>query len=260
MRKYIGSLLILIVLGLVLPVAAKAYNLQSAAEDMDNYLIPAFPAVYGENRLPSTERPRQEGQVDRDVAAVLERAKGERAQLEARRQAAEVLRNAEAKSSKMLLGLLEAQTGLTEALMEAEPGRWETASASWQGREPLKILDEWDDALTSAIKAGTVEAVMTKSLHDALSLARREVTAFDKAAPAKPAKALLDNDRDTLFHVLQSQRSALGKLLSANYELQRQLDSRRRDLETRISDLQRLIDTLTPPPVPVAPALKRSTP
>lgn len=193
------------------------------------------------------------------IAATLENTKQELARLETWQQAAGKLRNAGEKNSKALHGFLEAQTVLFAALMQPEPDQWEAARAAWQGRELDNHLAEWEAAIAGTALTDAVDTNAEKALSDALKQARRDVTAFNKAVSPQPTKAAWDKDRNRLIGPAHNQHSALGRLLAANQAMQQQLETRYLATEIRISEARRLIATLTPPPVPTAPAGQRST-
>ncbi|MDD5389399.1 MAG: hypothetical protein PHD37_08640 [Gallionellaceae bacterium] len=201
--------------------------------------------------------PRQDS-ISTLTAATLARAERERIRLEDWQRAADALRTEEARRSKALQAYLETQQRLTEALMEADPGRWEGVRGAWQGRELVKLLAEWETALSSSNKAGTLEAGMTKALLDALISARRAAAAFDKSAPPRPAKGVWDKRRDSLFTAVGAQQAALGSLHLASQELQRQLEARHQNSDRQLAGIKRLIAVLTPPSA--APVAKGKTP
>lgn len=181
------------------------------------------------------------------AAASLERARQELARLETWVANARLLSQDAARWGEALTAHREAQLPLGPALMEIGPEAWTQARHAGSGEPFAKVLEQWQRALDEAVRKGILDAGDVRSFQDALKQAQREAAAFDRAAPARPAKVDWDKRRDRLMAAVQAHNQALGKLQGVHAEFLRRLEARLVSADRQMGELRRVITLLAPP-------------
>lgn len=208
--------------------------------------IPVVPGLAADARTKPSDT------LETAVAASLERARQELARLETWVADAKLLSQDAARWGEALTAHREAQLPLVPALMEIGPEAWTQARNAGSGEPFSKVLENWQRALDEAVRKRILDAGDVRSFQDALKQAQHEAVAFERAAPARPAKADWDKRRDRLMAAVQAYNQALGKLQGVHAEFLWRLGARLVSADRQMGELRLVITLLAPPATELA--------